>query len=164
MLSLLLRLCIALLSPRLFQVNNWMMNVRVRRCRTKKIGVATGPEQITYPSATPKAIAVNRPRPRPAPQARLAPASSATFGGAMIPRQDVGAGGSPDESRALTTRLDVGGARSGVGSAHSGSSSPRRGLSSPSDLTSGATSAPWHLQQEPSHGGQIVPAASSMPV
>lgn len=42
------------------QVNNWMMNVRVRRCRTKKIGLATGPEQITYPSSTPKALALNR--------------------------------------------------------------------------------------------------------
>lgn len=45
------------------QVNNWMMNVRVRRCRTKKIGLATGPEQITYPESsqsTPKALAANR--------------------------------------------------------------------------------------------------------
>lgn len=44
------------------QVNNWMMNVRVRRCRTKKIGLATGLEQITYPEvqATPKALAVNQ--------------------------------------------------------------------------------------------------------
>lgn len=44
------------------QVNNWMMNVRVRRCRTKKIGLATGPEQITYPESQsfPKALAVNR--------------------------------------------------------------------------------------------------------
>ncbi|CAM9857381.1 unnamed protein product [Ectocarpus sp. 12 AP-2014] len=45
------------------QVNNWMMNVRVRRCRTKKIGLATGPEEITYTAAgkaTPKALAANR--------------------------------------------------------------------------------------------------------
>lgn len=45
------------------QVNNWMMNVRVRRCRTKKIGLATGPEEITYAAAgkaTPKALAANR--------------------------------------------------------------------------------------------------------
>ncbi|CAM9115440.1 unnamed protein product, partial [Scytosiphon promiscuus] len=45
------------------QVNNWMMNVRVRRCRTKKIGLATGPEQITYPDsssqACPKALTAN---------------------------------------------------------------------------------------------------------
>lgn len=37
-----------------------MMNVRVRRCRTKKIGVATGPEQITYPSKKTKATATNK--------------------------------------------------------------------------------------------------------
>ncbi|CAM9937823.1 unnamed protein product [Ectocarpus sp. 12 AP-2014] len=40
-----------------------MMNVRVRRCRTKKIGLATGPEEITYTAAgkaTPKALAANR--------------------------------------------------------------------------------------------------------
>lgn len=40
-----------------------MMNVRVRRCRTKKIGLATGPEQITYPESsqsTPKALSANR--------------------------------------------------------------------------------------------------------
>lgn len=51
------------------KVNNWMMNVRVRRCRTKKIGVATGPEQLSYPAKKPKAMAMNRdcPSPRPAP-------------------------------------------------------------------------------------------------
>lgn len=37
-----------------------MMNVRVRRCRTKKIGVATGPEQITYPTKKSKATAMNK--------------------------------------------------------------------------------------------------------
>ncbi|CAN0265893.1 unnamed protein product [Ascophyllum nodosum] len=45
------------------QVNNWMMNVRVRRCRTKKIGVATGPRQITF-ADVPKAIEANMPQVR----------------------------------------------------------------------------------------------------
>ena len=40
-----------------------MMNVRVRRCRTKKIGVATGPGQITFANF-PKAIEVNVPKVR----------------------------------------------------------------------------------------------------
>ena len=39
-----------------------MMNVRVRRCRIKKIGVAAGPEQIAYPAFFPKAIEANMPQ------------------------------------------------------------------------------------------------------
>ncbi|CAM9266252.1 unnamed protein product [Ectocarpus sp. 13 AM-2016] len=62
------------------QVNNWMMNVRVRRCRTKKIGLATGPEEITYTAAgkaTPKALAANRVGGRSSSSSSIAaPASS----------------------------------------------------------------------------------------
>lgn len=188
-----------------------MMNVRVRRCRTKKIGVATGPEEITYPATTPKAIAANRVgvRPGPGPQARLTPhvrtasASSATFCGAMIPRQKVEAGTRPAAGGgAMTVRKNGGGdgGRPGVRSVRAGPSSsprigsqpssqprveqfgqsridqgisagglssPRSAQSSPSGGMSGVSAAPWHMQQDASHGGggqMVASSAVSMPV
>lgn len=193
-----------------------MMNVRVRRCRTKKIGVATGPEEITYPATTPKAIAANRigVRPGPGSQTRVTPhvrttsASSATFCGAMIPRQKVEAGTRPAAGGgAMTARKNGGGngggdgGRPGVRSVRTGPSSsprigsqpssqprveqfgqsridqggitagglssPRSAQSSPSGGMSGVSAAPWHMQQDASHGGggQMVPSSAvSMPV
>lgn len=189
-----------------------MMNVRVRRCRTKKIGVATGPEEITYPATTPKAIAANRVGARPGPQARgvttshvrTTSASSATFCGAMAPRQKVEAGTAGGRMEggmgAMTARKNGGGdgGRPGVRSVRTGPSSsprmsqpnqprveqfgqsridqsittagglssPRSAQSSPSGGMSGVSAAPWHMQQDASHGGgQMVPASAvSMPV
>lgn len=174
-----------------------MMNVRVRRCRTKKIGVATGPEEITYPSTTPKAIAANRGGGRPGSQTRVttshvrtASTSSATFCGAMVPRQKVEAGtvrkngggdggrpgirsvrsgpsSSPRMSQPSQPRVEqFGQSRIDQAMTAGGLSSPRSTQSSPSGGMSGVSAAPWHMQQDASHGGgQMVPASAvSMPV
>lgn len=71
-----------------------MMNVRVRRCRTKKIGVATGPEQISYPANPAKALLENKKRGRSSPPhyspatAPAVPSTVATMGGQMDGEQN----------------------------------------------------------------------------
>lgn len=100
------------------------MNVRVRRCRTKKIGVATGPEQITYPPTAPKAILANKADEKPISQARLALTLPSSFRGAMVPRQDGGGGGRP--TGVLGSRLLLNGETGSCArGAHSSSSTLR---------------------------------------
>lgn len=93
-------------GARRLQVNNWMMNVRVRRCRTKKIGVATGHEQLTYPAnatTTPKAIAANKKLVPAAQRPDLSQSRSASTGTLSAFR------------RALVARSHPGAASSGAG-------------------------------------------------
>lgn len=163
-----------------------MMNVRVRRCRTKKIGVATGPEQITYP-ATPKAIAVNRVKPSPSLELQLAPTGvkkSAAFRGAMVLHQERGAGVRHPGSGVAIERLGDGGPdlpplrggqtgqlllesasqlridQTAGNSPRISHPSPSSDSSGPSGAISGVPATPWPMQHEPPPGGHMGPAES----
>lgn len=170
-----------------------MMNVRVRRCRTKKIGVATGPEQITYPSTTPKAIEANRtgtnlsPEPRgPPPQGRLTLTGSVAYPASVPSRHKIETGNKQVPSGALSNREDSGdGLKAGTRTSESdqphvdqpsrlrvdhpmsggGPFSPGSGEASLPGAIPGVPTAPWHLQQQESlHGSEQIMQGVSMPV